>query len=158
MVMEFGATARGLAQAFMKAAAAEGATAIDTITQLRNAGLGYRYQDFLQDFQQYAWAQVQHDNLRHVPDQYRPALSNYAINNYGHPGGTFTYVVEIDRHNTSTGERETVYRNIVSDTELTAGDIKSDAYDMMQNEGMYPDTDVDSVNLYEAWATPDAFE
>jgi len=47
MVMEFGATARGLAQAFMKAAAAEGATAIDTITQLRNAGLGYRYQDFL---------------------------------------------------------------------------------------------------------------
>ena len=152
-----GLTFRGLAQAFMRSAAAVNATATDTIAQLRLGGLGYRYQDFLNDYAQYSLAVYNHDALRHVPDQYRPSIDSYSINSYGQPSTPFTYVAEVTRTSKQTGNQEVVYRNITSDTQLSAGDIKSDAWDMMSDEGLYPEYSVDDVQLYEAWATPDAF-
>lgn len=116
--------ARGLAQAFLRAAAERKIGVNEAIRQLQAGGLPtYRRTDMLRDYRQFLGIAEKADRIKYTRLDYRISPENYTEVT-GYQRSRYRYQVNIETHNPVTGKTFTLKTNVSSDTQLTRRQIE----------------------------------
>jgi len=73
---------RGLARRFIPDMLQKGWTAGYSLNFLKGKGIGYRRQDFLRDFREFAGREIKRDPLQAIPKKYKPSWNTIEQSTY----------------------------------------------------------------------------
>lgn len=104
----YGESKRGVARNLFPGFHERGLTATAALNELREAGLGYRRSDFLQDYRESSGVFEQATKVRYVNLQRIPTEGILQSRYFGVPD-KYSFVYRADGYNADTGDTETRY-------------------------------------------------
>lgn len=111
--------ARGLAQAFLRAASEAGQSFGEVFRDMQAGGMQtYRRTDMLSDYRQFRGIPEKADLLQYVRKDYTPSAKLYTVTK-GYQHTKFRYQLNVDIYKPLTGETFVMSTNIASDVQLT---------------------------------------
>jgi len=128
----------------IKGAITEGLSASKFITEMKEAGLGYRRTDMLNDWRSVGNIQKKTGTLRNMRKDYFPSASTYAQVTW-QTSREFMYKVRVETRISPDEPSESRFVNIVSDKPMTPRELETEVEESWT--GWYPDRagEIDTV-------------
>lgn len=130
-----------------------GISANQALRELREAGLGYKRQDFLRDFAQGQGTYSQETRVRFVNPQNIPSDNILQSQFHGVPD-KYSFVFKYSGVDKETGESADKYFFYHRNTLDSKANMENDAYDWLSERENSVPIDVESVSLVEGYINP----
>lgn len=130
-----------------------GISANEALRELQASGLGYKRQDFLNDFRQGESAFDQATKIRFVRGDRFPSESLLEPSYHGVPD-KYSLVFKAEGIDKNTGEDREQYFFMHRNTLDTINEMEGEAYDWMADQADSYGFDVDSVSVVEGYINP----
>lgn len=130
-----------------------GLSANDALNELRGAGLGYRRQDFLNDFRTGESIFKQETRVRFVGEDKTPGEGILYGEYHGVPD-KYSFVFKATGTNTDTGEETTSYFYYHRNTLDTRRNLEAEAQSWAESEAAAYPIEIENVQLVEGYINP----
>jgi hypothetical protein len=144
---------RGLARNLFSGFYERGISANQALRELQAEGLGYRRQDFLNDFRQGESRYAQETKVKFITYDSLPSDNILQSQYHGVPD-KYSFVFQATGVDRETGEQTTDYFFMHRDTLDTRANMENDAYDWMSEEADKYNFDIEIPSLVEGYINP----
>lgn len=117
---------RGLARQFIPEMLRIGMSTTAGLNLLRSEGVGYRRQDFLADWRDFAGIAMKRDPLRAIPKKYRPTEQTIQRTDFQQTK-KFYYNYKVEGYDLITQEQTETWITVASDDILTMEEAEAEA-------------------------------
>ncbi len=130
-----------------------GISANEALRELRDAGLGYRRQDFLSDFRQGASLFDQETKVRFVGLDRLPS-EGILVEQYHHVPDRYSFVFKASGVDLETGERDNRYFFYHRNSLTTRGEMEQDAQEWFASKSDSYGFELDGIQISEGYINP----
>ena len=134
---------------YIKSNAISGISANETQRGLTALGWGMRRQTLQEVYRNYVGIPKKADAVKYTPKNNYIDSGNYVVNE-GYMKMNYSYIIQYETLNPTTGELFTRYTSIVSDTPLRYGAVMDEAELIGSTVGYWQQEEVQSLKLQEA--------